>query len=279
MLSPAYSLNLPAGSLSLKQPRIMGILNITPDSFSDGGKFLLPEAAADQAARLVAEGADILDVGGESTRPGAEPVSVEDELARVMPVIEALVAAHDAPVSIDTSKPEVMRAAVAAGAAMINDVAGLRAPGALQAAAECGVPVCIMHMQGEPRIMQKNPEYQDVVIDISEYFSERIAACETAGIARENIVLDPGFGFGKTLEHNLGLMRRLEAFRPLGCPLLIGVSRKTFLGKITGRDDPDERVPTSIAAALAAVDRGAHILRVHDVAATRDALSVWQAFV
>lgn len=277
MPSPAYSLNFPAGSLSLTQPRIMGILNITPDSFSDGGKFLAPEAAVEQAACLVAGGADILDVGGESTRPGAQPVAADEEIERVLPVIEALVATYDVPVSVDTSKPEVMRAAVAAGAAMINDVNALRAPGALDAAAAAGVPVCLMHMQGEPRTMQKNPQYRDVVGDISEFLSERVAACEAAGIERGRIVLDPGFGFGKTLAHNLELMRRLEDFRTLGCPLLIGVSRKTFLGKITGRDDPAERVAASVAAALAAVARGAHILRVHDVAATRDALTVWQA--
>lgn len=260
-----------------RNPLVMGIINVTPDSFSDGGRFIDPDEALAQARRLVDEGADILDVGGESTRPGAEPVDVAEELERVMPVIERIVADIDVPVSIDTTKADVMRAAVNAGAAMINDVTGLRLPGTLEAAAELNVSVCLMHMQGEPRTMQKNPHYDDVVEDIKGFFERRIAACVSAGIAGDRIVLDPGFGFGKTLEHNLVLLARLGELDRLGYPLLVGISRKSMLGAVTGRERAEERVSASVAAALIAADRGAAIVRVHDVAATVDALKVREA--
>lgn len=256
------------------RPLVMGVVNVTPDSFSDGGRFTEPDEALAQALRLVEEGADILDIGGESTRPGAQPVEEAEELARVMPVIERIVAATDVPVSIDTTKADVMRAAVGAGAAMINDVTGLRMPGTLEAAAELSVPVCLMHMQGEPRTMQKNPHYDDVIGDIETFFERRLAACVAAGFDGERIVLDPGFGFGKTLEHNLELLARLGELDRLGYPLLVGLSRKSMLGAITGRERADERVSASVAAALMAAERGAAIIRVHDVAATVDALKV-----
>ncbi len=262
--------------LDLSSPQVMGILNITPDSFSDGGCHLAPDAALRQAERMVADGAAILDVGGESTRPGAVEVSVDEELARVMPVIERLVATFDVPVSIDTSKPEVMTAAAAAGAGLINDVAALRAPGALTAAAATGLPVCLMHMQGDPRTMQGAPHYNDVVCDIVDFLRQRIAACAAAGIGSERLLLDPGFGFGKTLQHNLILLNRLAEFGRLGLPLLVGISRKSMLGIVTGRAI-DQRVTASVAAALMAVERGARIVRAHDVAATVDALRLWRA--
>ena len=264
--------------LDLARPRVMGILNVTPDSFSDGGCFVEPDAALRQAERMVTDGADILDIGGESTRPGAEAVSLDAELARVIPVIERLSAAFDVPVSIDTSKPEVMRAAVAAGAALINDVNALRAPGAISAVAGLTVPVCLMHMQGEPRTMQHAPQYDDVVADIIGYLGARAAACESGGIARSRLLLDPGFGFGKTLEHNLALLAGLREFERLGLPVLVGISRKSMLGALTGREVED-RLAASVAAALMAVERGAAIVRVHDVAPTVDALKVWQAVV
>ncbi len=259
-------------------PLVMGILNVTPDSFSDGGRFQGVEAALAHARRMVAEGADLLDVGGESTRPGAEPVDAGQELERVVPVIEAITAELDVPVSIDTMKPEVMRGAVAAGAAMINDVNGLRAEGAIEAAAELGVPVCVMHMQGEPRTMQDAPTYQDVTEDLLAFFRERIRACTNAGIEAANLVLDPGFGFGKTLDQNLQLLADLRHFAGLGHPLLIGISRKSMLGTITGREGhdkrPEDRVAASVAAALLAAERGGNLLRVHDVAETVDAIRV-----
>ncbi len=258
-------------------PLVMGIVNVTPDSFSDGGHFLDPKKALEQARRLSAEGADILDVGGESTRPGSEPVTLEAELERVIPVIQAIVAELPTPVSVDTSKPEVMARAVKAGASMINDVNALRADGAMEAVAEAGVPVCLMHMQGEPGSMQKNPEYQDVVRDIKSFFLERILACEFAGIRRENLVLDPGFGFGKTLEHNLELLRRLGEFADLDRPLLVGLSRKSMLGRLTGQEDPEKRLAASLAAAVLAAERSAAIIRVHDVAPTVDAMAVTRA--
>ena len=260
----------------LSVPRVMGILNVTPDSFSDGGHYLAGDAALRHAARLVAEGADILDVGGESTRPGAQAVSVDEELARVLPIIERLHAEFEVPVSVDTSKPEVMRAAVSAGAALINDVSALAAPGALAAAAELGVPVCLMHMQGEPRTMQAAPQYGDVVADILSYLGERVDACVAAGIPREDLLIDPGFGFGKTLTHNLALLKGLAAFQALDLPVLVGISRKSMLGAVTGRP-VEERQAASVAAAVMAVERGARIVRVHDVAATVDALKLWQA--
>ncbi len=263
--------------LILERPLIMGVVNVTPDSFSDGGQLATVGAAVAHGLRLVAEGADLLDVGGESTRPGAEPVTVDEELHRVLPVIAALVAQTSVPLSVDTSKPAVMRAAVAAGAGMINDVLALRGEGALDAAAELGVPVCLMHMQGEPRGMQDAPEYADVVSEVHRFLADRVLACQFAGIEQRRLLVDPGFGFGKTLEHNLALLRGLGRFASLGVPLVAGLSRKGMLGRITGRELPQERVHASVAAALIAVQNGAAIVRVHDVAATRDALAVWQA--
>jgi dihydropteroate synthase len=262
--------------LLLDAPRIMAIVNVTPDSFSDGGRHAHVDDAVAHALRMVEEGADILDVGGESTRPGAAEVSEADELARVIPVIERLAAATSIPISVDTSKPAVMRAAVAAGAGMINDVRALRADGALDAAAALGVPVCLMHMQGEPGTMQDAPHYDDVVAAVHGFLAERIFACEMAGIERRKLLIDPGFGFGKTLPHNLRLLRQLRRLCELGPPLLVGVSRKGMIGALTGRDLGD-RVVGSAVAAVIAVQNGARIVRVHDVAATRDALAVWQA--
>lgn len=256
---------------------VMGVVNVTPDSFSDGGEFLSPDRAIRHALELAEAGADILDVGGESTRPGAEPVGEDEELERVLPVIEGIVAATGVPVSIDTAKPGVMRRAVAAGATMINDVNGLRASGAIEAVAAMEVPVCIMHMLGEPRTMQKNPTYDSVVGDIRDFLRERVKACENAGIAASRIVLDPGFGFGKTLEHNLELLGRLDELVALGFPVLAGMSRKSMLGTITGRDHPGDRVAASVAAHLLAAQKGAAVVRVHDVAETVDALKVLHA--
>ncbi|RFF29263.1 dihydropteroate synthase [Wenzhouxiangella sediminis] len=259
------------------RPLVMGVVNVTPDSFSDGGEFLAPDRAVRHALELVASGADILDVGGESTRPGAEPVGELEELERVLPVIEGIVAATDVPVSIDTAKPGVMRRAVAAGASMINDVNGLRGEGAIEAVAELEVPVCIMHMLGEPRTMQKNPRYDSVVDDIRDFLRERVLACEAAGIPGSRIVLDPGFGFGKTLEHNLELLARLDEVVALGKPVLVGMSRKSMLGKLAGRERPADRVAASVASHLIAAQKGAAVVRVHDVAETVDALKVLQA--
>ena len=268
-------MNLRCGNLvlDLRQPRIIGVLNVTPDSFSDGGRFADQVAALAQARRLAAEGADMIEVGGESTRPGAATVSPADEAARVLPVIARLRAELDLPIAIDTSQPEVMRAAVAAGATFINDVRALRLPGALAAAVELGVPVCLMHMQGEPRTMQHTPHYDDVVGEVAGFLGERRAAAEAAGVAREMIVLDPGFGFGKTQAHNLALFAALPRFAALGAPLLVGLSRKRMIGELTGREPAERAVGSAVAAAMAAA-RGARLLRVHDVAATRDALTV-----
>jgi dihydropteroate synthase len=253
----------------------MGIVNVTPDSFSDGGRFLDAGRALAHARQLVAEGADIVDVGGESTRPGAAPVSEADELARVLPVIEAL-ATEGARVSIDTMKPAVMRAAVAAGAVMVNDVQALQAPGALAAVAEGRATVCLMHMRGEPRTMQRDPRYDDVVAEVRVFLAARAQACLDAGIARERIVLDPGFGFGKTLAQNLALLRGLPDLCSLGYPVLAGLSRKSMLGELTGLP-VGERGAASVAAALVAVRNGATMLRVHDVRDTVAALAVWRA--
>jgi dihydropteroate synthase len=262
--------------LDLSRSRVMGILNVTPDSFSDGGRFFGVEAAVERGLRLRGEGADIIDIGGESTRPGAEAVSEQEEIDRVLPIIEALVPELDVPVSVDTSKAGVMRAAVRAGASMINDVCALTADNALEAAASSGVPVCLMHMQGEPRTMQVAPHYDNVVTDVIGFLGRRLEACAEAGIPRERLLVDPGFGFGKTLEHNLALLAGLAAFGRLGVPVLVGVSRKSMLGAITGRAT-DERLAASVAAALLAVERGAAIVRVHDVAQTVDALAVLHA--
>ncbi|UBB24028.1 dihydropteroate synthase [Pseudoxanthomonas japonensis] len=263
--------------LKLDRPRVMGIVNVTPDSFSDGGAHDTLEAAVAHGLKLAEEGADILDIGGESTRPGAADVSVEEELRRVVPVIERLAKETTLPISIDTFKPEVMRAAVQAGAGMINDIYGLRREGALEAAAALGVPVVLMHMQGEPRTMQEAPDYDDVVGDVHRFLAERIFAAEMAGIAKKNLIVDPGFGFGKNTRHNLALLAQLERFVELGVPVLAGLSRKRSLGELTGRDVASERVAASVAAHLIAAQRGAAIVRVHDVAATADALKVWHA--
>lgn len=253
----------------------MGIINVTPDSFSDGGLFASTESALRHAAQLIEEGADLLDVGGESTRPGGTPVSVQEELHRIIPVVKAL-SSMNTPVSVDTSKPEVMRAAIEAGAIMINDVNALRAPGALEAIAEGGVAVCLMHMQGDPLSMQANPQYNDVVAEVKDFLRQRLNAAEAAGIPCERLVIDPGFGFGKTLSHNIELLRHLDQFMDMGVPVLVGLSRKSMLGKITGNEVGD-RIHASVAAALLARAKGARILRVHDVKATRDALAVYDA--
>jgi dihydropteroate synthase len=253
----------------------MGVVNVTPDSFSDGGRFLDPKAALDRARALTEEGADLLDIGAESSRPGAGGVGVEEELSRLMPVLDGL---RDCaiPVSVDTAKPEVMKAALGAGASMINDITALRAPAALETVAAFDAAVCLVHMQGEPRTMQKEPHYEDVVGEVAAFLSERVAAAEAAGIARERIAIDPGFGFGKTVAHNFELLRHLDRIAGLGLPVLAGWSRKSTLGAITGRNAQD-RLAASLAAALLAVERGARIVRVHDVAATRDALQVLAA--
>ena len=263
--------------LRLDRPRIMGIVNVTPDSFSDGGRHATVEAAVAHALQLVAEGADVLDIGGESTRPGAEPVPVEEELRRIVPVIERLARESNVPISVDTFKPEVMRAAVAAGAGMINDVYALRQPGALDAAAELGVPVVLMHMLGEPGTMQQAPQYDDVVAEVQRFLAERIFAAEMAGVAKKNLVIDPGYGFGKTTEHNMTLLARSAHFLELAQPMLAGQSRKRSIGELTGRDVPGQRIHGSVAAHLLAAQNGARLLRVHDVAATADALKVWEA--
>ena len=263
-------------SLEWASPVVMGVVNITPDSFSDGGRYLDPDQALARALAIEAEGAAIIDLGGESTRPGAAPVTAQEELQRVLPLLERLRPRTRAILSIDTSKPEVMRAAAAAGADLINDVYALRAPGALEAAAESGCAVCLMHMQGEPRTMQRKPHYIDVVGEVRAFLAERRDACRAAGIAAARIVLDPGFGFGKSLEHNLALLRRLSEIGVDGLPILAGLSRKASIGAVTGKS-PGERVYGSVAAALIAAQRGANILRVHDVAATVDALKVLAA--
>lgn len=259
--------------LALSRPLIMGIINATPDSFSGDGLALDVGRALAQARAFVEDGADILDIGGESTRPGATPVGVEEEIRRVVPLIEAL-RDLDVPLSIDSFKPQVMRAALSAGATLINDINALRAPGALDLAAASDAAVCLMHMQGTPQTMQDNPAYQDVVAEVGAFLAERSAACVAAGIAPERIVIDPGFGFGKTPGHNLQLLQGLERLVASGHPVLVGLSRKSLLGKLTGRK-VSERVAASVAAAIAAVAHGAAIVRVHDVAATRDALAVW----
>lgn len=258
-----------------KGPLVMGIVNVTPDSFSDGGKHLQRDAALAHAQQLIAEGADILDIGGESTRPGAKPVSAQEEMDRVLPIIEEL---RDAavPISIDTFKPEVMLAAVAAGAQMVNDINALQDAAAMNAVAASHVAVCLMHKQGNPQTMQEQPVYQNVVAEVSAFLGERIAAAEAAGIQRDRIVIDPGFGFGKTLAHNLALLQRLNELTALGVPVLAGLSRKSMLGALTGQEVA-QRLPASVAAALIAVQRGANIVRVHDVRATVDVLKIWNA--
>ncbi len=261
--------------LDLSVPRVMGILNVTPDSFSDGGRYVDVASAVAHARQMSADGADVIDVGGESTRPGAVAVPEADELRRVVPAIEAL-ASDGVVVSADTRRPAVMRAAIAAGASMINDVGALTAAGALDVVAATNVAVCLMHMRGAPASMQQAPQYDDVVREVREFLVARALACEAAGIARERIVVDPGFGFGKTLAHNLTLLRALPQIAAAGYPVVAGLSRKSSLGAITGRP-LEERMPASLAAALMAIVRGASIVRVHDVRETVDALKVWLA--
>ncbi|QWF15543.1 dihydropteroate synthase [Lysobacter capsici] len=277
MFDLAPTLDCNGRRLVLDRPRVLGIVNVTPDSFSDGGAHDTTDAAIAHGLKLAEQGADALDIGGESTRPGADEVPLEEELRRTIPVIERLARETTLPISIDTSKPEVMRAAVEAGAGLINDVYALRRDGALDMAASLGVPVVLMHMQGEPRSMQHEPSYDDVVSEVHRFLAERIFAAEMAGIDKKRIVVDPGFGFGKTLEHNLTLLAQLERYAELGVPVLAGFSRKRSIGQITGRDDPRDRVSGSVAAHLIAAQRGARLLRVHDVAATVDALKVWEA--
>lgn len=268
LLTPRCSLS--AGA----RPLVMGIVNVTPDSFSDGGRFIESRSAIAHAHELVEEGADILDIGGESTRPGAQPVSLQEELDRVMPVLNGALTLG-VPVSVDTMKPAVMQAAIAAGAAMINDVYGFRAPGAWKAVADSNCALCVMHMLGKPRTMQEAPRYDDVAIEVEAFLAGRLDAAEAAGIDRARLFIDPGFGFGKTLDHNLALMRTLVRLTKLA-PVLVGVSRKRMIGALTGRDIQD-RLAGSLAAAIRAVENGAAIVRVHDVKQTVDALKVWEA--
>ncbi len=256
-------------------PKVMGILNITPDSFSDGGLFLSADKALQQAQQMVQDGAAIIDVGGESTRPGASAVTAQEELDRVIPVIESIQRECDAIISIDTSKPEVMREAVKAGVGMINDVRALREPGAMEVANEAGVPVCLMHMQGEPRTMQKKPEYTDVVQIVKSFLQQRIIDCEAAGV--DALLVDPGFGFGKTVDHNLQLVKNLREFTLLGKPVLMGVSRKSSIAVLLGRSTNDEHLAGSVAMATLCCQYGASIIRAHDVAATVDAVKIYHA--
>ena len=270
---PPATLRCGDQTLDLTRVQVMGVLNVTPDSFSDSGRFFSTAAAVAHGVRLAEEGAALIDVGGESTRPGADPVAAEEELRRVLPVIAALRAATPAIISVDTSKPEVMRAAVAAGAGLINDVRALRAPGALAAAADSGCAVCLMHMRGEPRTMQQAPAYTDVLAEVRAFLRERVTVSVAAGISPEGLLVDPGFGFGKTFAHNLTLLRHLSELTRADVPLLVGLSRKALLGKLTGRA-AGERVYGSVALAVLAAERGARIIRAHDVAATVDALRV-----
>lgn len=269
-------LTLGARSVDLTRPLVMGILNVTPDSFSDGGEFFSVDAAQRQAAKMAADGAAFIDIGGESTRPGADQISIAEELDRVLPIIEFTRRETDALISIDTSKPDVMRAAVAAGACLINDVFALRREGALQAASELPAAICLMHMLGTPGTMQQAPRYKSLPGDILDFLEERVAACQAAGIGRTRLLVDPGFGFGKNDQHNLILLGRLNEFRRLGLPVLVGLSRKRTLGNLTGRD-AGERLAAGLSAAVLAVERGAHIVRTHDVAATVDALRIVSA--
>jgi dihydropteroate synthase len=262
-----------AVALRSARPLVCGILNVTPDSFSDGGRFVDPAIAIAHGRSLAAEGADLIDVGGESTRPGARPPTVDEELNRVIPVVEALAGCTDVPLSVDTSRPQVMREAVRAGASMINDVRALHEPGALAAAAELGVPVCLVHMQREPPTMQSSPRYRDVVSEVRRFLDDRVHACERAGLARHLLLVDPGFGFGKTLAHNLALLAELRDLTALGARIMVGLSRKAMIGAVTGQP-VERRLPGSIAAAVMAAQNGASVLRVHDVAATRDAMAV-----
>ncbi len=274
---PVPALDCAGQRLALDGPRVVGVLNVTPDSFSDGGEHATLEAAVAHGLRMVEEGADMLDVGGESTRPGAADVTLQEELDRVVPVIERLAREAGVPISVDTSKPAVMRAAAAVGAGMVNDIFALRREGALDTVAATGMAVCVMHMQGEPRSMQVAPHYDDVVAEVHRFLAERVLACEMAGIERHRVMVDPGFGFGKNLAHNLSLLRALARFADLGAGIYVGMSRKSMIGALTARERPHDRVAGSLAAHLIAVQRGAAMVRTHDVAATRDALAVWRA--
>lgn len=263
--------------LDLNKPIIMGIVNVTPDSFSDGGNYNSVEDAFKQAMRLIEEGAGILDIGGESTRPGAPDVALQEELLRVIPVIKRIREASDCVISIDTSKAAVMEAAIEAGADIINDVRALQEPGALEVAAKYSdIPVCLMHMQGQPRTMQTNPTYENLISEINQFFEERVLTCSKAGINQNRIILDPGFGFGKTLTHNFEILEKFNAFSTLGLPLLAGLSRKSMFGQLLNRET-SERVAASLAGALLCAQKGAHIIRVHDVKETADVIGVWQA--
>jgi dihydropteroate synthase len=267
----------PVCGIAFDRTRIMGIVNVTPDSFSDGGRYLMPDAAIARGVNLETEGADILDIGGESTRPGADPITVDEECRRVLPVIEGLAKRVRVPLSIDTRNAEVMRRAAQAGAQMINDVSALaHDPRSLEIAAATGLPVVLMHAQGDPRTMQHNPTYADVVLDVYDTLQARIEACERSGIPRDRVIADPGIGFGKTLAHNLALLGKLSIFHGLGCAVLLGASRKSFITRLTGAAGPEDRLPGSLAAALRGAAQGVQILRVHDVAATRQALAVWE---
>ncbi len=269
-VAPTFD-RLPCGSrfLDLSRPQVMGILNVTPDSFSDGGRYGQRDAALRHAEAMLQAGATLIDVGGESTRPGARAVSPVEELERVAPVVEAIVRELDVIISVDTSTPAVIRETARLGAGLINDVRSLQRDGALDAAADSGLPVCLMHMRGEPVTMQQSPQYPDVVVEVREFLLERLAACAEAGIGAERVILDPGFGFAKTLEHNLSLFKHLQGLHVLGRPLLVGVSRKSMIGKVLGHE-VGERLYGSLALAALALSKGAHILRVHDVAQTVD---------
>ncbi len=264
-------------TVDLSRPQVMGILNVTPDSFSDGGRFIHHDIALKRALTMVAEGADILDIGGESTRPGAPAVEEQQELDRVIPVIQSIAAELPVPISVDTNKAIVMREAVAAGAGLINDVMALQGEGALAAAKELNVPICLMHMQGLPRTMQQDPQYRDVVADVKTFLSERVAVCLNAGIARERLLLDPGFGFGKTLEHNLRLLHDLDLFGELQLPLLVGISRKSMIGAVLGDAPADQRLFGGLACAVMAIERGAAIIRTHDIKPTADVIRMTHA--
>lgn len=274
--TPGTILDCAGRLLDLSRPRVMGVLNVTPDSFSDGGSYLSAGLAVARARHMVEEGAAVIDVGGESTRPGAAPVGLEEELRRVIPVIEALHAAVPVPVSVDTRKPAVMRAAVAAGAGLINDVSALQAPGAIETVAELGVPVCLMHMQGIPESMQDSPDYRDVVGEVRNFLTGRARACVDGGIASGHILLDPGFGFGKTTVHNLQLLRHLDTLVQAGYPVLVGLSRKSLIGNVLGLP-VDKRLSPSVALAVLAVWHGAAVVRCHDVRETREAIEMCQA--
>ena len=278
MSSADYSSRLPCGDreLDLSRTHVMGILNTTPDSFSDGGQYLQLDAALRHVERMLEEGATLIDVGGESTRPGADPVTPEQELQRVVPVVEAIKARFDTIVSVDTSTAAVMRDSAAVGAGLINDVRALQRPGALQAAALTGLPVCLMHMRGEPQNMQDAPRYDSIVIEVGRFLTQRVEACEQAGIPRERLMLDPGFGFGKTLQHNLELFAQMHLLQPQGLPLLVGVSRKSMIGQLLDRP-VDQRLAGGLGLATLAVARGARIIRAHDVAATVDAVRMAEA--